>query len=299
LVKHGWDQGDASLAFTMKAAPVLAYDLAAMVGFPAFLLAIAGCWRHVIGPALKGPVNPFWASMAALVVSVFLFHAAVPTSIEARKLIMAVPALLLFAVAGCEWLAEILAQRFRLNRTALAAVIIALCTSTLWHAPVLPQHVLGQVAQRLAANPALMRAAVLVSSSGSGELAFVSEMAEHEQQRFDHIVLRAGKQVASSSWLGTGYQLRYKTTKELMQALIAVPVTGLVLDTVDTASKPHHELLRQMVREYAADWKRIDSAAGPGEHVEVYELVRPVPHDRMKVQIDMTPKLNRVIGGEF
>jgi 4-amino-4-deoxy-L-arabinose transferase-like glycosyltransferase len=299
LVKHGWDQGEASLAFTMKAAPVLAYDMAAMMGFPVFLLAVAGCWRHVISPARRGPVSPFWASMAALIVSVFLFHATVPTSIEARKLIMAVPALLVFAAAGCRWLAGTLAERFRMNRTVPAALVIGLCAATLWQAPVLPPHVLGQVAQRVAADPALMHAAVLVSSSGTGELAFVSEMAEHEQKRFDHVVLRAGKQIATSSWLGTGYELRYRTTKELMQALVSVPVSGLVLDTVSTGSKPHHDLLRQMVREYAADWKRLDYATGPGEQVEVYALTRPVPRDRMNIQIDMTPKLNRVIGGVF
>lgn len=68
------------------------------------------CWALcVIRPFLSAAtVEHLWASNVPALLSVLLFHAIVPTSMEPRKIFMPIPSFLLFAAAGVRSVMELL-----------------------------------------------------------------------------------------------------------------------------------------------------------------------------------------------
>lgn len=304
MVTDGWDAKNASLSHTAQAAPVLANFLVGITGLPFALLAACGLLSAALVVYRNRRAEPYWACMASLICCVLAFHSIVPTSIEARKLVMAIPALLVFGAAGINTLfpASVLA-RIRLKPWAAAVLVPVACAAAAFQLPRATPHTIGSAAQAISQDPSLRHAVVLVSSSESGELAFVAEMAEHGRL-FDHIVLRAGKQLARSDWLGRNYRLLYPGVDEVHQALTAIPVNVVVLHTAG-GSKPHHDLLRKALRDYASEWQRVSgidarrSGESSGETIEVYRLRRPIVPGTRKVEVEMSEKLNRTISGVF
>jgi hypothetical protein len=71
-----------------------------------FATAIAGLAVTVILPLLRRRrVDPYWASLAALLAGTYLLYMSVTAGIEQRRMLVVAPPLLLFAAAACDWLA--------------------------------------------------------------------------------------------------------------------------------------------------------------------------------------------------
>src|SRR5439155_14501828 len=76
------------------------------VGIALAVLAACGLAVKVLIPFWRGALTHYWAVMASFCLAVLVFHSVVPTSTEPRKTFMAVPVIVLFAVAGAHWLAR-------------------------------------------------------------------------------------------------------------------------------------------------------------------------------------------------
>ena len=83
---------------------------------------------------------------------------------------------------------------------------------------------------------------------------FISEVAMHEK-RPGHIVLRASKVLASSSWVGNEYKLVHPTPTEMMKYLEEVPVGIVVIDNSGSDNVPHHSLLKKTLLAYPDRWE--------------------------------------------
>jgi len=236
MTTDGWAEQSPSISFFMRALPTMSGFHATIIGVPLLFLACAGMFIKIVDPLWKGkPVQNLWATNFALIVSVLIFHTVVPTSTEPRKIFMSIPSLLIFAAAGIEGWVELQRRRGWIGKLSSAtpfifgALIAALCLVQ----PYRSIHAnMGPVAQRLLDEKPLDRSAILVASTEMderAELSFVAEIADREGGDYGHAVIRAGKFIADSSWLGLDYKLRYANKAQVISAMRSIPVSAIVL----------------------------------------------------------------------
>ncbi len=254
MTKDGWEQQSFSLPFFVHALPELLGFHLTIIGIPLLVLACVGAFVTVARPFVAGGVvRSLWASNFALVVSVLFFHAIVPTSMEPRKLFMSIPSLLMFAAAGLQFTVGF-AQRWLPAVKFMTIIPFAFgAVIACWYVvhPYSVQHPnMGGIAQRILDERDLDRTAILVATtevSEAAEVSFVAEVADREHGSYRHAVIRAGKFIADSSWLGKDYKLRYSDTAQVNAVIQAVPISAIVLYTCEGPSNAHAPLLQQLV----------------------------------------------------
>jgi hypothetical protein len=262
-----------------------------LIGIALLLLAACGLFLKVIVPFRKASVQTFWAAMAAYLVSVIVFHAIAPTVSEPRKLVMTVPVLFLFSFAALDWLAR--KHQWMANIAALAVLVFF--TVRAFYAAPQPADAFAETAQALRSHAELEHELTLVSSSHpGGEGAFIAEVAQREPKPV-RILLRATKLLASSTWNGLDYKLRYGTPEAVMTFLGSLPVRTVVVDTSPETSYAHHDLLLRTLRQYASDWQLMYGSENAREHIEIYRLTKDLPSGPGRIQIDLRDKLNTIL----
>jgi len=289
--------------------PLLSGFLVATVGWPLFVFLLLGFYRKIVLPLRHNSLESDWASMAALIAGFFGFHLVLYHDItELRYFIMVAPCMLLFVVAGIEWVRE--AAFLRRLPPAVSAAALAVCLGgafAIWtfRIPSRPSHGFSGIARDLVSAPGLKDSVFLVSSSDFGEGMFIAEVAEHEQ-RPSHFVLRATQQLVRSSWGGDVYSLRYQTPADIIRALEDIPVSVVVMHTTWSSAPmpPHHALLREGLKAFPQDWQEVASSLSPPgrlppEEIRVYRLQRVTPGSPRRVTVDLTNKLNKVLTGQF
>ncbi len=296
----------AALSFKIPSLSAQASDLAAASGLALLLAAVLGVWVRVVRPVLRGePVEGSWAAWAALVAGFLLFRFAAPAAFETRHLIYIQAAVVVFAVAGTAWLLRrsVRAWLTLTKRTLLLALLAGLAfnvgtSRTPWRR----YAGFSEAAKDLVGDDRFRRAGFLVCSDASGEGAFIAEVAAREA-RPGHIVLRASKMLARTSWLGVLRQLRYNTPEEVQEYLESVPVAVLVLDlTRGQAGTEYHRLAEAVVKRYAERWRPIgvyprERPGSPdGAEVRVYALAGYESRPPGKVRVDLTEQLDRFVG---
>ena len=292
MAENGWTS-KFSAGFVMEAALFNTGRMITMVGPPLAALA-------VLGAHAKARLGGMWSALAALIASVWVFQSLVPASIDERHLLTAAPALVILAAAGTEWLARRVPLQFPYKSGALAAVAGLLFAATSFTVPRASDRALGPVAALLT-RPDLRNDVILVSSQYDGEGIVIAQMAEHEQ-RPGHIILRASKVLAESTWEGTHYKTLYRTPAEVLKFLDSVPVGVIVLDnTPGLKDHPHHRQLQEVIRENPARFRLLGSfpldgrPRIPGEQVLVYQVLDNQGKPAGKIRIDMKYMLNRSI----
>jgi hypothetical protein len=88
----------------------------------------------------------------------------------------------------------------------------------------------------------------LVSSDARGEGMFISEVALRET-RPGHVIQRASKALATSSWSGGGYAPKFATDDDLLDFLTSGKIQYLILDDAVPEDKrqEHHEQLHRLL----------------------------------------------------
>jgi hypothetical protein len=302
MVKDGWAADGPSLHLAALALPRLGSYLFTMIGpvFSAFL--IAGVIAKIILP-LRRKATPdiFWAVMASYVVAAWMFHAIVPTGVEPRKLFTVIPALLLFAAAGMEFMIKTWPT---LLRTSCAAPLTAAITLAFVATTVRVERgycvAMTRAVEFLLPQPELSGAAFLVSSISDGEGRFIAELAEHEVWPRDYAV-RATKWVADTNWLSTSYRLRYTTPEQVTPALLNVPIGIVIVHTEEGCRPvPHYSLVASAMAD-TSKWEKIysDHAQCPrhrrGEQVDVYQY-RLAPIRRpIHLEVDLQNKIGQTL----
>lgn len=280
--KAGWENGNPSWDFTSRAIPYYATKLFLALGIGLLTLTIVGLAVRFIAPARRNELPGKWAAAAALMFSVLLLQPLIPCGLEPRHLVMALPPMMMFAIAGAAWLIG-RAQSGLSPFQAFALVISAVTILFLLH----PFNLRNKgyagfegAARMIATDPAFANSVLFVSSDASGEGMFISEVAMREK-RMGHTIRRASKLLGESNWSGSEYQSKLEDVDALIELLEKEKIHVLTLDNSmrDAKRVQHHDLLETAVASKPErfiqlakfDAKRIDRNY-PGA-VRVYALV--------------------------
>jgi len=254
----GWLADQPNWAFTSEAFVYYPRSLVLSVGVPLFALAVIGLAAKLRMKNRK-PASGLWSSAAGLLFAVLFFHLIIPAGHEARHLIPALPALLMFVAAGVEELAAVVArQRPPLHRaTALAWAVAAVAflggTFRVYHKTT---SGFGALADGLLADSDSKRARFIISSDATGEGVFIAEIAMREK-RPGHTIRRASKVLASSRWSGADYRAKFDRAEDLIAALEKQRITLIVVDeSIPPARRMrHHDLLRAALDAHATKFE--------------------------------------------
>lgn len=241
LGKGGWIEPSPSWHFTREAVPYYATKFGLGLGVIALLLFCIGAMLKLRAcPQNRGR----WAAAGALILAVFIFQAVTPVGLEARHLIPILPAAVMFAIAGLAALAGMAKSRKGLASAVLGVAVLA---ASVWP---LSQKGFSGFAPLAAAllEEAGPEEVTLVSSDARGEGMFISEVAMREQ-RPGHVIQRASKSLASSTWSGSGYAPLFADDDALLAFLTGGKIQYLLIDDAlpEAKRREHHDQLKRLI----------------------------------------------------
>jgi len=309
IVQQGWNQTSVpDPAFLLASLRVHTGFAIGILGLPLFSMALAGIMARVLIPAFRRrAIEAFWLVLAIYLAAIVVFHAAVPTSIEPRKIYQAAPVVCLFAAAGLEALAAIFGRRT--NPLAWRAAMVA--TGALLFAftgfQLIPPFAPGfsPAMRALLARPDTAGAAILISSTPvyqDNEAALISEWAERRRDSGTYL-LRGSKFLSypdGTSQDPTRFTAFVSTPAALEGRLAAVPIAYVLLDTVPASHPyPHHELLRTTLAADSQSWERIycsrQSALGIPHQIEIYRYRKDITGVPVRFDVDLSQKIRQLI----
>lgn len=263
LAREGWTASYSPSWLLREPASQNARALIGVAGAPVFFLALIGMFYEIWRPWRHRAVNGFWAVMAGLLISTWIFHTFVLPVREARHLIPAIPALLAFSAAGVAGVASV----FRDARPAvrlsvvmalvgIAATPLALAALRVPHKPLMGSEA---VVEELLSHREFSDAVLLVASESYGEGVFIAELAGRER-RPGHRVLRASKVLSSANWDGSNYQLSQNSVEETKRYLEDAHVGLIVLDRGSGGSElsvPHFQQLLDVIHSDPERWRLV------------------------------------------
>jgi hypothetical protein len=273
MAQRGWNGGDQpNMAYTIHALWAFVPVYLTMIGWGLAAIIVAGIVVTVAVPYFRGSVEPLYAAMFGLILAAWLFHSIVPAGVEARKLIVAVPALILFLFAGGEWLASWL----RWRPEVIAAIVAVLFAIQVFAIPRETHYGYSEAAEMIHSRPELRNLAILVSSERDGEGMLVSELAmrDHPPVR---TILRGTKVLSSTDWNGHVLERRVRTPEELLTYLRDNKVDLLVCDTLSPAiTLEHQRMVRETLETYRDRFRLIGKFKGETNGlVYVYRVAEP------------------------
>jgi hypothetical protein len=254
------------LEFAREAAPFYLKNLTTAFGFTILLPAIAGIVSLLAGiKTYKTAIDPFWAVMIAIPLSLFAFYSLVPTGLDQRYLLPAAPAVLALSVLGLEKVYQAMPRRFGRLRPVFPAILVLLFFVETFYIPSKIRSGFGDTASAILAKRDAPAETILISSDSTGEGAFIAELAMREPHP-SLTVLRSSKELATSDWMGRGYEPQFDSPAELREHLIASGIDWVITDSSipDTRRLPHHDLLEETMA----------SGSGPFKKVSAHETVR-------------------------
>ena len=277
MAQRGWTGGaKPNVPYTLQALAEFAYITKDLVGWAILLLAALGFVYRIILAVRTKSVRPVDAVMFGLIFSMWVFHSVVPAGVEARKLINALPGILLFALAGGQWLGQAFSARVRSGSHAYiypaiaASAVVFFCVET-FTVPKEQHYGFTELSSYIESQPELKDAVILVSSEWDGEGLLISELMMQDR-RPGHTVLRANKLLSSSDWTGKATEILCSSTGELMQILTKKRVRAVVLDTYPKRQiYRHNELILEAIRAYPDQW-RLRSTFGDGK-IQIYDFL--------------------------
>ncbi len=253
LAERGWDGGSK---------PSLSYTLTALLGFIKFFpqilgpvlltLMLVGIVALILGPLIRGRVPANVSAMFALLLGVWIFHSLVPAGVEDRKLVIAVPAMVLFTLGGVVWAANQIPQRSILfeRRWMLVGGLTAISFFVgPFYVPRIQHYGFIEAAHFLTTRPELKYATILVSSEAGGEGMLVSEVAMREP-RPSNVIIRGTKSLASMEWNAAHYRSFYSSPTEILRYLEDEKIQVVVMDNFAPQVRfPHNDLLRETIQQ--------------------------------------------------
>lgn len=305
MLKNGPLAASPTLEYTLKAVPAFSMHFVRSIGIGLTLFGLLGVLLCIVQPARRRQLDAKWASLASLVLAALVFHWIVPAGFDPRYLILGVPPMICFVVAGVVGSVELVPERWlgRRWRLALVGVVAAgLFGLEAFSVPGRQWQGFGNVAALLFTPTPVVTSVVLVSSDPEGEGALVSEVAMRDRDR-RHFVLRGSKVLSSSRWDGSEYRMLFETTAEMGDLLRETPVHLVVVDRSVPRSfrTPDQALLWETLQEMADEWELVDKfgltrhGVAEPEAVHVYRQKYVEEKADANIRIDLTEMLGRVI----
>jgi hypothetical protein len=253
MAQVGWTGGsEPSASYTLDALRQFLIILLQIPGPALSLLIAVGITVSVLVPMFRKSVPSDPAVMAALIVATWLFHSLVPAGVEDRKMIIAVPALIVFLFIGSFWIADHVPGpgRFSAWRRIVIAALATLAFSVQTFAiPHRRHYGYTEAAEFITSNPDLRAATILVSSRAFGEGLLISEIAMREPQPHA-VIIRATKALAEVDWNVTQYRSRFSTPAEVVKYLDRCHADLVVTDTfAPWGDFLHDKLLREAIQQ--------------------------------------------------
>lgn len=276
MAKRGWTGGQTpNFKYTFEALGQFARLLPSLVGWAVIALATWGIIVCIVIPIRTKRVQALYAVMFGLLVSIWVFHSVVPAGVEKRKLINALPALGVFAVAGAQWLACRMWKLSSKLTTRFSSRVIACSVALLFAVGIftVPQeqyYGFTEASHFIEDRPDLINGTILVSSERDGEGLLISELLMNDKRR-EHTVLRASKLLSQSDWNGNVEREFVHNAREIMNVIKRERVRMVVLDTYPSrVHYLHNDLLVEASRLYPAVWQ-LKSTFGNG-YIRLYEI---------------------------
>lgn len=239
--------------------------------------------------------DPMWTAILAQMTAVLLFHIFVYAFFEQRYLSQLLPGLVAFAVKGAVDICRLVETRIR--REHLAGAMFAALLPAMVLAPgttvrtAKRHHGYSEIAERILADASRPRHRILISSETRGESMLIGELAVR-QPRPQHVVLRASKVLASSTWMGQGYRVLH-TPETLSRYVEEAGVNYLVVDRRPGEEvMAHHAMVVGMADGHGRNWKKLPPMA---EGVDVYEIPQQAAAGRSPIRLDLGYTLGRDI----
>ncbi len=252
MVEVGWVGGSSpNVGYTITALGEFLVITSGLLGLFLSALALLGIVNRVLLPLFRGPIQSSAAVMISLVIADWVFHSLIPAGIEDRKLIMAVPALVLFVFAGGFWIAERLRfSGFLTNRergVMVAAGALCFCIQT-FAIPHETHYGYSEAARFITSDSKLDGAKILVSSESGGEGMLISEMAMREP-RPSHVIIRGTKGLAQVDWNASQYRSYVSSPSQVVEYLQKNHIEIVVVDTLAAQGQfLHDELIKQAIK---------------------------------------------------
>jgi hypothetical protein len=224
-------------------------------GFTLLVFAIIGLGIFVRKVVTKSLVDPLAICFAALGVSVAICYASIPAGVEERYLIPFVPLIFLAAGFGAEKAAKALRSRSRIGLPVPILTCAVMVAMAVERHEVNPKNYagMGSVLATIKTNLGEDEPPrVLISSDPRGEGALIAEAAFDRETPWH--IFRGSKSLATSDWIGRGYESEIDSPEKLTAFLHESNITAVVADQ-SIAGKwrlPHHELLTESIRDNKA-----------------------------------------------
>jgi hypothetical protein len=212
--------------------------------------------------------------MIALVLSCWIFHSAVNVPIQETFLITVAPAMIVLAAGGASALWHGLAAAPSWRRPgAIALVVLSLWVagSNMFGPPV--KESLG--ARRIVESNLLYldpQKIWLVAGTATFEGALIAETALRDTAK-DHIVLRASKMLAWSTWAGAYYRLLFQDQSSVSGFLDEAHVGWVIAQ--GSESVPHIRQLEATLRARTRSWQSVTPSSSP-QGVTLFKRSEPL-----------------------
>ena len=291
--------GELSLQFARRIAVANLVQMGALCGVCLCALAVVGLWAKVVGPQ-RGQTPGKWAALTALALSVWVFHTFLKGVMEPRYLMIAIPPLVALAGGGIQWLAQRLRQAGVRAAWAMPGLLVATAAGyglDQFHLVRKPSAGYPQLVRSLLSRLDLRNSVMLVAGSAAREGAFIAEVAMQER-RPGHFVLRSSKALASSTWLGENYQMRFREPGAVADYLESIPVGVVAVDVGrDEPWRPHRQQLLEAILQRPDRWRPLDLPGRPRSDLNVYRLTGHEHRAAVPAPADLRPTLGRRLLG--
>jgi len=305
-----WNGANPVMKYSLAAVPFYLGQSVKIMGWGLLILAAIGI-VIVFRQLVRSPEEPekpekngMWAALIGLFAGVVMLLCIIPTGLEDRYLLPAIPLAVAFAVAGAKHVVSKVSPK-RLQPAATAALLIIVFVGTGLSFPRTRPHGYRTVARTLVSSPQLRHSVILICSDADGEGMLVSEIAMLDH-RPDHVVLRAGEVLARSDWNGSNYRLLLTSTSQIRGYMDSIPVSAVVIDgsVPNSSLEAHQTLLQKTIASDAAEWKLLGmypvwrAGIEHPDSLDVYvfightETARGVIHINMKRMLGRTLTLN-------
>jgi hypothetical protein len=281
VAAQGWTGGSVpTVHYTLEALWEFAIILVRITGLALFALVALGILIQIAQPLVRGKrVAPIPAVMLALILATWFFHSLVPAGVEDRKMVIAAPALILFAIAGGFWLADhlpFLESKTKWRRALITAAAGGLFVAETFAVPHDRQYGYIQAARFIVTHPAFRNARILSSSNSIGEGLLVSEVAMLEP-RPEVTIVRATKTLARMNWDGSSYQSLISSPEDVLASLSRSHIALVVVDRWPLESQfPHNRVLLQAIEAKPSHFQLLATFSGenhsPAGQIRVFRF---------------------------
>lgn len=212
--------------------------------------------------------TPLLALLTSLALATLLFYCFVPSGLDPRYLLPLAPAALILAFTAWRDLTRAWLHRAPYTPVLSTIVFLLLPALTLAETARVPPKMFTGASEAIdaivehAAHDRDPRLRILLASDASGEGAFIAAglLAAPNDLHF----LRGSKVLATSDWLGRGYELTHSTTESLAAYLNTAGIDYILLDRgLPSQNIPSHlnQLTKFLGPDFAPDASSAPSAA--------------------------------------